>query len=48
MKKILLFFFSIALLSGCVVNGPKSKQAIPIDNNAIEKKNNSILFMNIK
>ena len=38
MKKILFTFFSIALLFGCAVNGPKSKQAIPIDNKVALQK----------
>ncbi|MEY4541671.1 MAG: hypothetical protein RLZZ306_3428, partial [Bacteroidota bacterium] len=38
MKKILFTFFSLALLSGCVVNGPKSKQVAPIDNKVALQK----------
>ena len=38
MKKILFTIFSLALLSGCVVNGPKSKQVAPIDNRVALQK----------
>ena len=38
MKKILFFFFSITILFGCVVNGPKSKQVAPIDNKVALQK----------
>jgi GWxTD domain-containing protein len=38
MKKILFTFFSLALLSGCAVNGPKSKQVAPVDNRVALQK----------
>lgn len=38
MKKILFTFFSLALLSGCVVTGSKSKQAPPTDNKVALQK----------
>lgn len=38
MKKILLTFFSMALLSGCAVTTPSSKQANPLDNKVALQK----------
>jgi GWxTD domain-containing protein len=38
MKKILLTFFSMAILSGCAVTNPSSKQANPLDNKVALQK----------
>jgi GWxTD domain-containing protein len=38
MKKLLFTFFSMAVLSGCAVNGSKSKQAVLIDNKVALQK----------